>query len=185
MQLSYYKKPKLPSTYTQEFRDPQVWLVLKDRVIPDICSSGGRVIRIWSAGCASGEEVFSLVDLFGKSNLKDCHVSIYGTDIRESKLVNAKMLVADKLENLKPRPNVRFRCHDLAADKPLPLMKLILCRNVLMFFKPIYQDIILQKLYESLTKGGFLVLGRAEYMKGEVKPLFREIDRKNRIFQKI
>lgn len=162
MNLSYYKKPRLPPAYSEEFRDPIMWQFLREEILPQLKQN--RVIRIWSAGCASGEEAISLVSIIGKG-------SIYATDIREDIFIK--------------HPKVRFRVHDLVADPPLKYMSLVLCRNVLMFFKPEYQNIICDNLYNSLRTGGFLVLGKAENVRGEAAKKLIPINHSLRIYQRV
>lgn len=158
----YYKKSKLPPTYTEEFRDPEVWEAIKSKVLPSF--QNNYIIRVWSAGCASGQEAASLANIIIRG-------SIYATDIREDIFLK--------------HPRVRFRVHDLVADPPLKYMNLVLCRNVLMFFKAEYQNIICDNLYKSLRTGGFLVLGKAENLRGETAKELISVNQHLRIYQKM
>lgn len=184
MNLDYYKKPKLPPAYTEEFRDPKVWQYLKERIIPRLREN--RIVRVWSAGCAGGQEAFSVAALAQELRIKNqgserkTHVSIYGTDISNDIINQAKNNAAIQQFN-----NIRFRIHDLAADPPLKYMNLILCRNVLMFFKPYYQQIICGRLYAGLITGGFLILGKVESLRGETAKKLAPINRSLRIYQKM
>lgn len=177
MQLTYYKKPKLPPQYTEAFRDPEVWEAVR-KVVDSSLSAGRdnkssmlRVFRAWSAGCATGEEAYSLTSILQDSfSGKRIYWKVYATDIK------TKLKFSHN--------NIRFKQHDLVADPPLTYMNLIFCRNVLMFFKKEYQEIICKNLYNSLRIGGYLVLGKAEQLRGEVDGKFRIVDNKLRIYQK-
>lgn len=170
MDLSYYKKLKLPPLYTETFRDPEVWETIRKIVLPEF--EKNIIVRVWSAGCASGEEVRSLTSLLSE-HFKDkrIHWSVTATDIQENFFPN--------------HPRIRFQLHDLVTNPPPKHMNLILCRNVLMFFKPEFQEIICQNLHKSLRPGGFLVLGKAESLKGEVGDLFSVVDARNKIYKKV
>jgi chemotaxis methyl-accepting protein methylase len=189
MNVSCYKKEKLTPCYTESFRDPEVWDALRGiihNLMRNNAENGAHIFRVWSAGCASGEEVVSLASIFQDLQIEIGNpkliISIYGTDIREDKIDEAIQLLETRQRSGKL--NIRLRKHDLVVDDPLLHMNLILCRNVLMFFKPEYQIMICQKLHRSLRSGGYLILGKAESLKGESEKMFTVIDNKNRIFCK-
>jgi len=207
MNLSYYKKQKLPPQYTESFRDPEVWEKLKELLLISNKKSATsdflpiinyrqpvaslQVFRAWSAGCATGEEAYSLANILGEVFEEErVHWKVYATDIVTSnqKSVISKMNAIDtdyRLLVTDYSNRLRFRQHDLITDEPLKYMNLILCRNVLMFFTQEYQEIICDKLYNSLRTGGYLVLGKGEHLRGEVTDKLVAVNKKLRIFQKI
>jgi chemotaxis protein methyltransferase CheR len=146
---------------TNFFRDKSVYRIIKKTVIPELVSSkkkqGKKIIRVWSAGCASGEEPYSMAILFHQilgKRIGDYLISIYATDIDEKVIekairgeynagavseVDEKILRQYFKRNLKYglkeeiRQMVRFKRHDLISDRPLAHLDIILCRNVLIY----------------------------------------------------
>lgn len=156
-----------------------------------------KIFRIWSAGCADGTETFNLKSWLKKlaerhkntlqQNRRRILFSIYGTDIREDKLEFATAHESEKYWDSDGGSIIQlhFRRQDLLEDEPLSHVDLIFCRNVLMFFQAAYQEIIFKKLFHSLKKNGYLVLGRGEYLKPEAENLFQPINKRFRIYQKV
>jgi len=197
------------------FRDPEVWEALHEHLKNKISSYQSevdfngeimdvtpKIFRAWSVGCATGEEVHSLAhvlnDVFSgnKISQKSAHSvkwSVYGTDVSEESLNTAKNTidfgVKNKIDiNSKPEnfsEKIHFKVHNVIEESPLKAMSLILCRNVLMFMKREYQEAVLMKLYESLRTGGILVIGKSEHVKGDAEHLFKTIDHRKNIFEKI
>jgi len=179
------------------FRDEEVWTEL-GRIINNenrtVQEDTLRIFRAWSAGCATGEEAYSLASLLGDSfRDRRVHWRVYATDIcLKEKIKNTGMAKVKNCYNLQPTAynsqtssKIRFRYHNLVEDVPLRAMSLILCRNVLMFMKREYQEVVYCKFYEALRKGGYLVLGRGESLHGVAGKLFTTISQKLRIYQKI
>ncbi len=197
---------------TSFFRDPSTWDYLKQEVIPRIIAdkpNDDAAIRVWSAGCSSGEEAYTLAILLaealGEKQFR-ARVKIYATDCDEEALAQARQasydakavqaipevwrdkyfeLIGDRYvfrHNL--RRSVIFGCHDLIQDAPISRIDLLTCRNTLMYFNAEAQARILNKLYFSLDNKGFLFLGRAEMLLTHSN-LFRPIDLPNRIFTKV
>jgi len=162
--------------YTKSFRDPDVWKKIRN-ILEDEKSNKRKIFRAWSAGCSTGEEAYSLASVLHE-NFESGKVywKVYGTDIVPIGIQNNTKKFNDK---------IRFKHHNLAKEPPFRLMNLVLCRNVLMFFTHEYQEIICDKLYDSLNTGGYLVLGNVESLRGESADKFRVIDKRLRIFQKI
>jgi chemotaxis protein methyltransferase CheR len=197
---------------TNFFRDRGTYRVIEDEVIPELISSkkkeGKKIIRVWSAACASGEEPYSMAILFHKilrERIGDYLISIYATDIDEKVMEKAKSgvyeagtfsEVDEKILrryfkcNLKfslkeeIKKMVRFKRHDLISDRPLAHLDIILCRNVLIYFSRDLQVRLFDKFYEGLNRGGYLVLGKTESLAGETVNLFQPVSIRERIYQK-
>ncbi|HEY1373386.1 MAG TPA: CheR family methyltransferase [Candidatus Binatia bacterium] len=196
---------------TSFFRDPPAWKFLCESVLPKLLDEkGDRHIRIWSAGCASGEEAYSLAILFadamGFEPFKQ-QVKIYATDVDEEALNVARqaMYTAKSLESIEDealrrkyfepvngrycfradlRRSIIFGRHDLVQDAPISRLDLLVCRNTLMYFNSETQARILARLHFALNPGGYLFLGRAELLLTHGH-LFTPLDLKCRIFAKV
>ncbi len=193
---------------TSFFRDPACWGYLTDKVIPQMISSKGtgEAIRVWSAGCASGEEAYTLAILFAEALGKDAfkaRVKIYASDVDEEALGQAReatytardlqavpakfrkrhFVPADGRFFLDPelRRSVIFGRHDLVQDAPISRLDLLVCRNTLMYFNSETQSRILARFHFALNENGYMFLGKAEMMlhQGHV---FKPAEVKHRIF---
>ena len=194
---------------TSFFRDPDPWRYLKDEVLPQLLARRGeRPIRVWSAGCASGEEAFTtamvLAELIGLDGFKR-RVKIYATDVDEEALTTARQAsfteheVEGVPEDLQQRffdqsgqryvmkkdlrRAVIFGRNDLVKDAPISHVDLLICRNTLMYFNSETQSEILQRLHFALLPDGVLFLGKAEMLLSHPN-LFRPIELKKRLFTK-
>jgi two-component system CheB/CheR fusion protein len=171
-------------------RDPELFHILRDQILPEIVEVGrtrGNIVRIWSAGCATGEEAYSLAILMAEvlgEALEHFTVRIFATDLDSSAIEFARRgyyppaalaglpdamiaryftLVNGTYEVDKQiRGMVVFGQHDLDQRPPFPQIDLCLCRNVLMYFTRELQRRALQLFTFSLRDGGYLVLGKAE-----------------------
>jgi two-component system CheB/CheR fusion protein len=196
------------------FRDMDVFEVLAETVVPELVraklSSCCEGIRIWSAGCATGEEAYSVAILFldyPEVRINKMKVKVMGTDISEESLdvarrgryereklkdVSVRMknlyfkkdgktyLVAQRVKN-----TIRFSAHDLFTESPLSQLDLIICRNVLIHFKQFSRLEIMERFYRSLNEGGILLLGKSEAVGGEALELFDLINPRAKIYRKI
>ncbi|HGE69743.1 TPA: PAS domain-containing protein [Candidatus Poribacteria bacterium] len=173
------------------FRDPEAWNFIKDSVLPNILQTAEdnieRSIRIWSIGCSSGEEPYSLAITLAeilKDNLSKYKIKIYATDIDEPSLTVARngTYILDQLsevpDNIKENyfirhgdfytisPEIRrliiFSKHNLISDPPITNIDLLLCRNVLIYIDPMLKPKIIQKLRYALNDKGYLWLGKGE-----------------------
>jgi two-component system CheB/CheR fusion protein len=194
---------------TSFFRDPEAFDCLRTTVVPKAIASSNGDIRIWSAGCASGEECYSVAILFAEAMGSDSfreRVKIYATDVDEDALATARQGsytdrqmegVPDDLrakyfdhENARwvfkkeLRRRVIFGRHDLLDDAPISRVDLLLCRNTLMYFNHEAQAKIVQRFHFALREGGFLVLGKAEMLLNFVGA-FEPMDLKQRVFMKL
>jgi two-component system, chemotaxis family, CheB/CheR fusion protein len=174
---------------TEFFRDPELFTYLRDRVLPGLLSEARErgELRIWSAGCATGEEAYSLAMLVSDLIAEDAEelpVRIFATDVASDAVEFARRGIYTQaaLQGLPPdlierhftpadgafevRKQVRslvvFGEHDLANRAPFPRIDLVLCRNVLIYFTPELQRRALQLFAFSLRQGGYLALGKAE-----------------------
>jgi two-component system CheB/CheR fusion protein len=192
------------------FRDPKAWQYLDEYVLPRIISrkNKGEIIRVWSAGCASGEEAYTIsmmmAEHLGTEAFKE-RVKVYATDLDEEALVKARLAgyTAGEVEEIPKnllekyfevagnrynfqkdlRRSVIFGRHDLIQDAPISRVDLLICRNVLMYFNTEAQARILARLNYALSETGFLYLGKAELLLTHIN-LFTPVDIKNRVFSK-
>lgn len=183
---------------TSFFREPERFEALKTVVFPAIMlnRSADDVVRIWVAGCSTGEEVYSLAIMLaefldGRSDPP--RISIYGTDINEQALRKARAAVyaPRSLQELSPERLVRFftrvpggykiakelreRCvfaaHDVTRDPPYSRIDLVTCCNVLIYFDAKLQKKSVELLQYALVPGGFLMLGSSETLRGATNQL--------------
>jgi two-component system CheB/CheR fusion protein len=193
---------------TDFFRDPEAWEYLRDKVVPVILERRAPhdQIRIWSAGCASGEEAYTLAILFAEAMGSEqfrSRVKLYATDLDDDALQQSRQAIykASDLEGMDPsliekyfdesegrytfdrelRRAIIFGKHDLISDAPISRIDLLVCRNTLMYFNAEVQEKILARFHFALNDGGFLFLGKAETMltHGNV---FAPLEMKHRIF---
>jgi two-component system CheB/CheR fusion protein len=168
-----------------------------------------RSIRIWSAGCASGEETYSLAMLLAErlgNRAAEFQVKIYGTDVDDDALAAARHALY-RTEHLKDVPDhfvaryflrdgqlwrlrrdlrrwCIFGAHNLAQAPPLSHVDLLVCRNVLIYFTGALQDRMLSRFHYAVRDGGYLFLGRSESLLTRSK-LFAPLNLKWRIFQRV
>ncbi len=195
---------------TSFFRDPQAWEFLRDNVIPTILAERGPTdpIRVWSAGCASGQEAYTLAMLLAEAMGPDefrQRVKIYATDVDERALTEARTATYDakEVDNVPPelleryfekiddryvfRPDLRrgviFGRNDLVKDAPISRVDLLVCRNTLMYLNAETQRNVLRRLHFALAPTGILFLGHAEMLLSH-GDRFTPLNLKNRIFRK-
>jgi two-component system CheB/CheR fusion protein len=196
---------------TSFFRDEEAWEVLKTQVIPALIANAAddRPIRVWSVGCASGEEPYSIAMLLAEAlgTAEFCRrVKIYATDLDEEALKIARLATyaprdvetvpPEYLEKYFERTNnhyvferelrkcVIFGRHNVVHDAPISRIDLLTCRNLLIYLEAETQNIVLPRLHYALNRDGFLFLGKAETQLAR-SALFRPIEMKHRIFAKV
>lgn len=198
---------------TRFFRDKEAFKVIKNDVIGKMVSAkqrqNKRIIRVWSAGCATGEEPYSMGILFNEilgHKISRFLISIYATDIDPNILKKAKAAEYDddsvsgiegnmlrkyfrydgkyKL-NEEITKMVKFKRHDLISDEPLTHMDIILCRNVLIYLSRDLQQKLFKKFGDGLNRAGYLILGKTESLIREPAKMFRHVNMKERIYQKV
>ncbi|MBC7229848.1 MAG: protein-glutamate O-methyltransferase CheR [Actinobacteria bacterium] len=198
---------------TEFFRDGDVYEAIRRAVIPDILDykrrGGMWSLRAWSAGCATGEEPYSLAILILEALAREggrtrWAARVTATDLDDKALERAKAARYEEV-NLLPglelddyfmpveggyavrdevRRLVRFLLLDLAKPPPLRHLDLILCRNVLIYFERDRQSEIMEIFHRSLRPGGFLVLGKSEAIVGAAQSGFAPFRRRERIYRK-
>jgi len=198
---------------TEMFRNPSFFKAFRETVIPVLREY--PEIRIWHAGCATGEEVYSMAILLQEEGLIERSV-IYATDMNEQVLEKAKkgafpihkmqaytknyMLAGGahafseyyqtdyQYAYFHPTllKNIIFAQHNLVTDHSFNEFHVVLCRNVLIYFSPKLQSQVHQLFYESLSDKGFLCLGDKETLRfEEVISKYKEISGNERIYQKM
>lgn len=198
---------------TEMFRDPVFYKALNQDVIPYLATY--QHIKVWSAGCSSGEEVYSLAIMLSQAGLQ--HKSfIYGTDINNNELKKARLGIYSfrniksyienyQLSGMKGsltdyfttmydaaaihselKTNTLFSVHNLLSDTVFNEFQLITCRNVFIYFETSLQEKILDLFYKSLCSHGFLCLGNKEAIRSDrFKKRFKPVNYKENIYQKI
>ena len=167
----------------------------------------GEPLRVWVAGCATGEEAYSMgitiLELLGKGGV-DIKLNIIGSDLDHASLefARAGSFPASIGSVLKPdllaryftqldgryiarkalRESVMFSHHNLLADPPFSHMNLISCRNLLIYMRPEVQDKLLRMFHFALKPGGYLFLGKSETI-GEHHELFSPVDKQHRLYR--
>ncbi|HWJ79338.1 MAG TPA: protein-glutamate O-methyltransferase CheR [Niallia sp.] len=198
---------------TEMFRNPSFFRAFREQVVPELKKYDE--IRIWHAGCATGEEVYSMAILLEEEGIKDKAI-IYATDMNESVLEKAsqgafplhKMQAYTKNYMLAGGTNafseyyktdhqfayfhsdllknIIFAQHNLVTDQSFNEFHVIICRNVLIYFNPNLQNQVHRLFYESLCKNGFIGLGDKETLSFvEVMPKYKELVGVERIYQKM
>lgn len=193
------------------FRDPEAFDFLRETVVPDLIEQGkqnGRTVRIWSAGCATGEEAYSLAlllaDLLGP-DFSQWNVRIFATDLASDAITFARRglypenVLSDLPDNYRTRffervdhgyqvaktlrQTVIFGQQDISRGVPFPRIDLVSCRNLLIYLKPELQHAVLDLFAYSLQQShGYLFLGKAETAR-PTKGTFELINKKWRIYR--
>nr|WP_322684129.1 CheR family methyltransferase [Nostoc sp. DedQUE07]MDZ8129920.1 CheR family methyltransferase [Nostoc sp. DedQUE07] len=196
---------------TAFFRDSSAWEEIAEQILPNLINNkkASEQIRIWSAGCASGEEAYTLAmlmaQILGAEEFRQ-RVKIYATDVDEDALNQARQAVYSEKDvqsipdELRQkyfefvgnrhvfrqdlRRSVIFGRHDLLQDAPISRLDLLVSRNTLMYFNSETQGRILARFHFALNENGYLFLGKAEMLLMHSN-LFTPLDLKNRIFTKV
>ncbi len=197
---------------TEMFRDPSFYKALRERIIPDLAKL--PFIKIWHAGCATGEEVYSMAILLKEEDLYD-KCRLYATDIDDEVLMTAKDAVypIDKLKNYTRnykdagglesfadyysakyeyvlldnslKKNIHFSNHNLVTDSVFGEMDMIVCRNVIIYFNQDLQNQVFKLFSDSLCQSGFLCLGSKETLRlSEHYKAFEDIILEEKIYSK-
>lgn len=197
---------------TEMFRDPSFFKAFREKVIPSLRDL--PFIRIWHAGCSSGEEAYSMAILLLEEGLFD-KTKIYATDMNEDILEKAReariplsymQLYTKNYQHaggrkefseyytahhdfvlLQPRlkKNIVFAHHNLVTDHSFNEFHVIICRNVLIYFNTSLKNRVYELFYHSLSDGGYLGLGNKETLTtGDTSHFYQEIDRDEKIYIK-
>ena len=197
---------------TKLFRNWETYSVLRERIVPALWALPDPTLNIWSAGCSSGEEPYSLAALFhehaeraGAGPVAERRVHVLGSDIDARSLEAAGRGAFEESDFSETPPElrrryfaptapftivpevrrmVRFERRDLLAeDAPKGEHHLICCRNVLIYFDRETQERLFQKFRDALAPTGFLVLGKVETLLGVARTRFAAVDGRERIFR--
>lgn len=195
---------------TRFFRDPAIWDSLRKNVLPQLLQERPpeRQIRIWCAGCSTGEEAYSLaISVFEylSHNGIDSPVQIFGTDASERAIETARTAVYPETINSDVSPErlrkyfvkvdrgyqvskrVRDACifarQNLANDPPFSHIDILSCRNVMIYFNSQLQRQVMLTFHYALEPGGFILLGTSEGLR-DYGDVFRPVDRKTKIYAK-
>jgi len=202
----------LSITVTEMFRDPPVYKAIREKVVPFLKTY--PFIKIWHAGCASGEEVYSLAILLQEEDLYS-RCQIYATDLNDAALDRAKQGIypVDRIKEFtinyqqsggckslaeyyhskydsvildqSLKKNIVFANHNLVSDAVFGEMHLILCRNVMIYFNSTLQERVLKLFYDSLVPKGFLCIGTKESLRfSQVAGSFKTIADREKIYQR-
>ena len=198
---------------TRFFRDPTTFQALEESFLPELVQrrAAGRQLRAWSAGCAGGEEPYSLAILLREvlgPALGRWRVEVLGTDVDDKALAQARAACYDAavFQELPPhyqawigryfalgprrqlRPEVQAMVtllrHDLTRDPPPAGLDLILCRNVLIYFDRDEQDRLYQAFYDALRPEGLLVLGKTEVLPMAWGSRFAAVELREHIYRR-
>ncbi|MBX9947595.1 MAG: protein-glutamate O-methyltransferase CheR [Candidatus Obscuribacterales bacterium] len=197
---------------TRMFRDAALFQLIRETVIPILAKK--QLSKVWSAGCSTGEEAYSLAIVL-KEELPGRRVLTFATDLSERSLYNARKGIyqlrrmraytsgyqagggraefsnyytadhENAMMNAELKKNIVFAQHNLVTDSTFNEFDLILCRNVLIYFNRSLQEHVLNLLLDSLRPGGILILGDKESLRSmSPRKNLLDIDRTYRIYQK-
>ncbi len=195
---------------TKFYRNAETWGVLRDKVLPELWEARDGRVRCWSAGCASGEEPYTLsillLDLARSSGTSADNARIDATDLDGAVLARARealyrptafdempaTLTKRYVTGLDSRTVVpvvkslvRFQRHDVLRDPaPDPPYDLIICRNVVIYFDRPTQEQLFQRFVDALVPGGYLVLGKVETLVGDVRTQLVIEDTRERVYRR-
>ncbi|MFZ4622460.1 MAG: CheR family methyltransferase, partial [Bacteroidota bacterium] len=195
---------------TNFFRDPAVWDMLRDKVLPEMFSefSNGQVVRAWVPGCSTGEEAYSLAMVMkeaAESVKKNISIQIFASDLDADSIEIARkgnyqknIAVDVSPERLKRffteennfyhirseiRETVIFAAHNVIKDPPFTRLDILTCRNMLIYFEAELQKKLMTLFHYTLKSGGILLLGSSETLSGR-KGGFRELDTKKKLYKR-
>jgi chemotaxis protein methyltransferase CheR len=198
---------------TEMFRDPPFYVSLREKILPLLASY--PIIKIWHAGCSTGEEVYSMAILLKEANLLE-RSRIYATDLNAANLEKARQGIVP-LHYLKEynqnyrlaggpnalsdyytiqpkqaimhkllRDSILFAQHNLVTDRVFNEFQLVCCRNVLIYFNKDLQHHVIRLFHDSLAPLGYLAIGTKESLLfTEMRTRFETISDTNKIFRRI
>lgn len=198
---------------TKLYRDAEVWGTVAKLVLPTLWAVDTPKLEIWSAGCASGEELYTLAALVHHHAERTAslerlrRVHILGSDIDRASLDAARRgsypteafaempvelrtryfsATSPHLAARELRALVEVERRDLLSEPaPVTALQLITCRNVVIYFDRPSQEPLIRRFHDALAPGGFLVLGKVETLMGASRALFEAVDHRNRIFRRL
>jgi chemotaxis methyl-accepting protein methylase len=194
------------------FRDPEVWekfAALFENLIRQKTQAADNSIRVWSAGCANGEEPYSIAIVLNQNLIM--HTPNFRVEISATDVDKKSLKFAEKAEYLKEylknvdkkflkryfcfdgkiyrvkddiRKLVDFQNQDLTSQDFIKDVDVVFCRNVFIYFDRSLQEQLLMKFYKALKPNGYLIMGKAETLISEAKEIFKEIDFESHIYMK-
>lgn len=202
----------LSITVTEMFRDPVFFTAIREKVVPILKTYS--FIKIWHAGCSTGEEAYSMAILLKEEGLLN-RTTIYATDFNQRALEQAREgifsneMIKEYTVNYQKsggtqslsdyytssydmvimdkslKKNIVWANHNLVTDSVFAEVHLILCRNVLIYFNKDLQNRVQKLFFESLVQGGVLCLGSKESLKfSDFSTDYNELDKKQKVFKK-
>jgi chemotaxis protein methyltransferase CheR len=203
---------ELTINVTNFFRDKQMYHELQDQIIPALIAAkeknNDRMINVWSAGCSSGEEPYSVAMLFKEAlgaKLSRFHLNITATDIDHDAISDAKKAIynehqlketdqrylkyfektgQDYLVTADIRNMVNLKEGDILSDSKPKNIDIILCRNTVIYFNVDTKSKLYVDFYNCLNPAGYLVLGKTEVLIGPARELFTIINNSERVYCK-
>jgi chemotaxis protein methyltransferase CheR len=198
---------------TKLFRNWETYSLLADSIVPALWAAHHDQVKVWSAGCSSGEEPYSLAALFYRAGEKSGRTAtpqrarILGTDIDKRSLDSARAALFEEEAFADTPKEYRERYFTPGYPaSPLPAIKslvalerrdllleeappggfhMIVCRNVLIYFDRESQEMLFQRYHDALLPGGILVLGKVETLLGNIRNKFAAIEARERIYRKL
>ncbi len=207
-------KKELTIHVTHFFRDKEFWQEFKEKIIPAIIThkqnTGRRDIKIWSAGCSSGEEPLSIAIDFHeklKEKIKDFRISIIGTDRDCDTIEHAKKQSYDeqqfretenaiklryftKTDDNKYTPNtsiksmITYHPGDILKDRMPGNIDIVFCRNTVIYFNPEAKSELYVEFYKILNTPGYFIMGKTEFLNGPARERFSVVSSRERIYSK-
>ena len=195
---------------SQFFRNPDTFRIIEQKTLPNLCrqarAAGRNKLTLWSAGCATGEEPYSLALMVDDLSAADLDIGVLATDMSKPVLESARTALFE-ISRMKEVPSavrdkyfraegrryrliepiqslVEFRHHNIMTDSDYPAAELILCRNVLIYFSRSEQEKILLRFAAALPPDGVLILGRSETIPGEIRHYFKSEFPVERIYRR-
>jgi len=195
---------------TSFFRDEAAFRALEEVVVPALTGKAQKSVRVWSAGCSTGQESYSIAILLLNLLNRDhdlWDIRILATDIDAKALEQARQgfFMPKEVEDIPPawleryfvfenkgfhvkqelRELVSFETHNLIKDPYYYDMDLIVCRNVIIYFTSSFKERVLNGFHNVLNEGGFLFLGKAEVPMGKTNGFFQCVDIKSKLYRKV
>jgi two-component system CheB/CheR fusion protein len=192
---------------THFFRDKEAFDSLYEKVFPKLFSTDKKLFRVWTTGCSTGEEAFSITILLMEAAEKfqySGEIKVFASDIDRNSIEKAsrglypESIVSDVEAHLlkkyfhkadngyqineNVRNNIVFATHNVLKDPPFSKLDLLVCRNLFIYLKPEIQSNLLSRFYYSLNPGGYLFMGSSETL-GGMSEAFEIIDTKNKIYK--
>ncbi|MDD3043116.1 MAG: protein-glutamate O-methyltransferase CheR [Methanosarcinaceae archaeon] len=198
---------------TDFFRNHETFRIIEEEILPTLIKSRSsslfKTIRIWSAGCAAGEEAYSIAILLHKLLKNDVgkyRINIIGTDLDVISLKKARKGIYNEIEmrNVDKKTRecyfqkmgdsyqvidelkdlIHFKQHDMLSGPKISYFDMIICRNVMIYFKKEIQEQLYLDFYQALNNGGFFIIGKSETMTGPAAGYFTPYNTRERLYVK-